>query len=164
MKTESTVASIFAAIGRGVIKTFFVTGLTVLAVVCVCEVVVRYPELLRLAPAGSGEPRSLVQFIAEVLAFAVLYGFALWRDWARTLRNSVGMFAVAVAFLSISLYGFWLHHPNPDLKTGGQVAALVSALAVVTFAGLCMLQRRRRIVKPAISAAAPDWISADSGA
>ncbi|MBK3780061.1 hypothetical protein G3A43_07310 [Paraburkholderia aspalathi] len=140
MKTQRGFASVLSAVVRAFFKTGFVIGLTVLAVVCVCEVVVRYPELLRLAPSTSAEPRSLGQFIAEILAFAVLYGFGLWRDWVRTLRNSVGMFGVAAAFLSISLYGFWLHHPNPDLKTGGQVAAVVSVVAFIVFAGWCLLQ------------------------
>lgn len=125
----------------------FVISATVLAVLCTCELVVRHPELLRLAPDAPGVDRSQAQVGVEVLAFFAFYSFALWRDWQKTLRNSVGMFGVVTAFLSVSLYGFWLSHPSPQLQAGGQIAAIVSAGAVFVFCIWCALQRKHRKAK-----------------
>jgi len=142
MKSQRILGQRMASIGRSCLFFLFVILVTALGVLCACEVAVRWPDGFTLKSAAFGG-RAQALFALEVLGFSVLYGFTLWRNWRRTLRISVGMLGILMAFLSIAFYGFWLSHPSADLQTAGRNTALFSAGALVSFISWSVLARRQ---------------------
>ena len=127
---------------RAFLFFLFVILVTSLGVVCACEVAVRYPDGFTLRSAAF-DGRQQAQFALEVLGFVALYGFALRRNWRRTLRISVGMLGIVMAFLSVAFYGIWLGRPNVSLQIAGRNTALASAISFVAFFFWSVAARRK---------------------
>jgi hypothetical protein len=131
-----------APVGRACLFFLFVILVTASGVICACEVAVRYPDGFTLS-SKVFDGRQQASFAFELLVFAVLYGFALRRNWRRTLRISVGMLGLVMAFLSIAFYGFWLSRPNVSLQLAGRNTALASVFLFVTFLFWSVAARRK---------------------
>ncbi|MEX3983644.1 hypothetical protein AB4Y45_32200 [Paraburkholderia sp. EG287A] len=132
MNLQRSLRQRLAPVGRAFLFFLFVILVTASGVICACEVAVRYPDGFTLSSkVFDGRQQALFAF--ETLVFAALYGFALRRNWRRTLRISVGMLGLVMAFLSIAFYGFWLSRPNAELQVAGRNTALASAVAFLVF-------------------------------